>query len=174
MTRYAKPDTGRVVSRIESYVESTTVQVVTWGESFFALAACLPLAIAVNAFFALFFLPALIYIVLGLAVYLPMTTDLAKITKYTKHYYEAKYKILTKLRGSMEYDIAMPMVRKIYDHTLEGHPGGGQCWNDDSCSICMKRLKVLRDLVPNKPSDESDMEFAKMWLDEKKKLMLNA
>lgn len=166
--RYGKPDTGNAAFRVERYVESTGVVATTCGTGFIAVVVGIPLAINISPFFALFFLPVLVYAILGLAFYLPKTVPLPKSHS---EYFQAKYKILPKLRGSMEYDIAMPMVRKIYEHTIEHHSSTNPYW---TCSSCGKRLSVLKELVPNKTTDESDMEFAKMWLEEKKKLMIGA
>lgn len=175
MTRHANPNTGNIVYRAETYVESTGVVSVTCAAGFLAIVPGIPLAINVSVLFVLMSLPVLVYVLLALAVYLPFTTNLRKSTKYTGHYFEAKYKVLPKLE-KMEKDMAMPMVRKIFDHTVDNHPGQDMRWDDSECKVCMKRVKVLRELVPNKSTDESDMEYARLWIEEKKKFMekLNA
>jgi hypothetical protein len=175
ITRYAKPDTGGIVHAVERYVEGIPVFVSTLIATVLAIVPGLPLAINISPFFGLMFLPTLVYVILFLGIYLPKTVNLKQYDQLTRHYGEARYDILPKLRGHIQYDIALPMVRKIYSCSKGGHADGGASSYQRSygtCRYCAKRLKLLRELVPDRltPANESDMEVALFWLEERKKL----
>lgn len=124
----------------------------------------IPMAITQSAIFLLTYTPALI----GLGIIGAYYYATVEMKGSSGQWTEVINKILPKL-GKMEQEIAAPLVEKIYRHTIDGHPEGGISYSYSSCKVCAKRVKVLRDLIPNKATDESDMEFARLFIEERKK-----
>lgn len=124
----------------------------------------IPMAITHSVLFLLAYTPALI----GLGIIGAYYYATVEMKGYTGEWIEVIYKILPKL-GKMERDIAAPLIEKVYQHTIDRHPGGGQSYSYSTCKVCIKRVKVLRELIPNKATDESDMEFARLFIEERKK-----
>lgn len=166
MTRYIKPESGSLVKFSEEIMESgdgAWYPVVGVFATIGGLGAGVPLTVGVSPAFAALIIPALFFLV-TLFSYVKGTISITGRSD-SEYYSTAMYKYWPKLKGTELEGLAKPLIEQIYNCTVEGHPGAGYGKN---CTLCNERKKTLKELIPNKPSNRSDIDAAKRFIDMKK------
>lgn len=167
MSRHPKINKVTLARRIDKVLEvgnGALVEIPTLASVLLGTIFGIPMAIVDNVLYLLTYTPALV----GLGIIATHYRSTVEMKSSTGQWLEVINKILPKL-GKMEQEIAGPLIDKIYQHTIDGHPDGELRYNYSDCKVCVKRVKVLRELIPNKATDESDMEFARLFIEERKK-----
>lgn len=82
-------------------------------------------------------------------------------------YYEAIYTYYPKIMDTDTEEYALPLIREMWDHLDNPvHP--------TSCKYCEERLATIKELVPRKIMGDTNLDYARSFLEERKKLMLDA
>lgn len=165
-TRVIKPEAGKIARASETIVESgdgVWYYVVGGIGSMASLVGTILATINGGVEFLALVLPALFYF-MSLVAYKSGTLEIPN--KDAEIYIRAVYHHMPRLVNTPVGSFAKPLIESIYQHTADGHPGNNGY--GQNCKLCLEREETLKELIPQKALNRTDIDSAKRYLEMKK------